>query len=238
MASPYVMNPLNVNPLRDVVEEVFAFDTVRSCDKVRLFVCATNVRTNRLHVFRNEDMSADVLLASACLPHLHHAVEVNGEWYWDGGFMGNPVLEPLVDLCRSTDIVIVQINPTRRAQVPRTADEILDRLNEITFNASLMREIRTVARVTAMVEAGALPASQFDRTYFHLIDGQDQLAGLGASTKLDASWPFLQRLKAMGRERAQAWLAAHRGDVGRRTSLDLDAWRTTDVEPCAGVDTG
>ena len=122
--------------------------------------------------------------------------------------------------------------------MPRTADEILDRLNEITFNASLMREIRTIARVTAMVEAGVLPASQFDCTYFHLIDAQDQLRGLGATTKLDASWSFLQRLMTMGRECAQEWLAAHRGDVGRRTSLDLDAWRTTDVEPCAGADTG
>ncbi len=228
----YVANPLNIDPLRDVVESVIRFDQVHCCRKVKLFVNATNVLTNRLRIFGNEEISADVLLASACLPHLHHAVEVNGEWYWDGGFMGNPVLEPLVELCESHDILIVQVNPTHRRSVPRSADEILDRLNEITFNASLMREIRTVAHVTAMVEAGELPASRFDRTYFHLVHAEDEMTRFGMGSKFDTSWGFLTRLRDLGRARAQSWLDAHRDDVGRRTTLDLDAWRTSDLARC------
>ena len=235
MLSPYVTNPLNVNPLREVVEELFRFEQVRSCRKVSLFVSATNVRSNRLRIFRNSEISADVLLASACLPHVHHAVEVHGEWFWDGGFMGNPVLEPLVDQCEARDILIVQINPTRREQVPKTAEDILGRVNEITFNASLMREIRAIALVTAMVERGELPGSHFDRTYFHLVSAGEELARYGSGTKLDASWSFLTHLRDLGRGRAAAWLEQHRGDIGLRTTLDLDAWRTREDDESPGI---
>ncbi len=237
MISPYAANPFNVNPLRQVVEEQIRFDQVRGCRKVKLFVSATNVLTNRLRVFRNHEITTDVLLASACLPHLHHAVEVNGEWFWDGGFMGNPALEPLIDLCSSRDVVIVQVNPTRRRHVPRNAEDILDRLNEITFNASLMREIRGVAQVTAMVESGELAASLYDSTLFHLIAAEEEMERLGAGSKLDTSWPFLTRLRDLGRRHARDWLAEHRDDLGRRTTLDLDAWRASDPlrrEPVPG----
>jgi NTE family protein len=238
MVSPYVANPLNIDPLREVLEDVIRFDQVHCCRKVKLFISATNVLTNRLRIFGNEEITPEVLLASACLPHLHHAVEVEGEWYWDGGFMGNPVLEPLIDRCDSNDILIVQINPTRRDHVPRSAEAILDRLNEITFNASLMREMRTVARVTAMVEAGELHSSHFDRTFFHLVHAESELSRYGAASKLDTSWSFLRRLKDLGHAKGVAWLAEHRADVGRRTTLDLDAWRTSDPAPCPGGASG
>jgi len=222
--SPYQFNPLNLNPLREVLVDSIDFDELRCCRRIRLFVSATNVRTNRLHIFTADALSPDVLLASACLPQLYHAVEIGGEYYWDGGYMGNPVLEPLVSRCEARDILVVQVNPKCRDTVPTTARAISDRLNEITFNASLMREIRSIARVTAMLDELGVAGHDYEKAYFHMIDGEDVLSDLGAMSKLDTSWDFLQRLFELGSQRASQWLEARWDQVGSESSLDLESW--------------
>ncbi|MBA4397544.1 MAG: patatin, partial [Syntrophus sp. (in: bacteria)] len=141
LASPYQLNPLNMNPLRDLLVEQVNFERVRSCNQVKLFVCATNVRSGRVKVFERPEITADMVMASACLPFMYQAVEIDGEAYWDGGFMGNPVLFPFAYKCMCKDVVIVQINPMRRDEIPKTAQEILNRANEITFNGGLMKEL-------------------------------------------------------------------------------------------------
>ncbi|TDX32812.1 NTE family protein [Modicisalibacter xianhensis] len=146
VVSPYQFNPLNVDPLREIVTDLVDFERVRQCEYLNLYVCATNVRTGKQRIFSREEMTCDALMASACLPFLHQAVEIDDEAYWDGGYMGNPALFPLMEECRARDIVIVQINPIQRDKIPHTAAEILNRLNEITFNASLIKEIRTYRR--------------------------------------------------------------------------------------------
>lgn len=225
--SPYQLNPFNINPLRDVLAQTIDFECVRNCHGIKLYVSATNVRTNHLRVFPNDALSLEVLLASTCLPHIHRAVEIDGEYYWDGGFMGNPILEPLVWKCGSCDIVIVQINPTVREDVPAAASEILDRVNEISFNSSLMREIRSIAAITHLVETGAfeIKDSRYRCIYFHRIAAEDVLKGLGVRSKFDVSWPFLTRLRELGRERAERCLAENFEHIGNRSTLELKAWQ-------------
>lgn len=224
--SPYQLNPFNLNPLREVLANTIDFEYVRHCEGIKLYVSATNVRTNRLRIFTNPELSVEALLASACLPHIHQAVEIEGEHYWDGGFVGNPVLEPLIGECRAPDILIVQVNPTHRETVPRTAPEILDRVNEISFNSSLMREVRAIAGVMLLVEAGALAIKdpRYKRIYFHLITAEEVMEGLSLRSKFDTDWSFLTRLRDLGRERAERWLTEHIEHLGKHTTIDLKAW--------------
>lgn len=224
MLSPYQLNPFNINPLRDVLASTIDFECVRGCKHIKLYISATNVLTNRLRIFTPAELSIDVLMASACLPHLYQAVEIDGEHYWDGGYMGNPVLEPLVRHCEGNDIVIVQINPTRRQEVPRSAEDIMNRVNEISFNSSLIREIRAIASVTRLIEAGLIEDPRYERIFFHLIAAEEVMAGLGARSKFDTSWPFLTRLKETGRARAERWLAENFEQLGRKSTLDLTTW--------------
>jgi len=219
--SPYQMNPFNINPLREMLKEIIDFDHLRKCGKIRLFISATNVNTNQLHIFTNSQISLDVLMASSCLPHLHHAVEINGEYYWDGGFMGNPVLEPLVRQCETSDIVIVQINPTIRQELPQNAVDIADRINEITFNSNLMREIRSYIDLTKMIDQGYIHDPRVERVFLHLIPICSELSYLGVRSKMDSSWALVSRLFALGRKQAENWLAKHFKDLGHRTSLHL-----------------
>ncbi|MHB8763500.1 MAG: patatin-like phospholipase family protein, partial [Deferrisomatales bacterium] len=217
-------NPFNLNPLRKVLEESVDFDRLRRSQTIKLYVSATNVRTNHLRVFTTPEISVETVLASACLPQLHHAVDVDGESYWDGGFMGNPVLDPLVRRCQSSDTLIVQINPVYQPEVPRTAPEIADRLNEITFNASLMHEMRAIARITRMIERGVIQDPRYVLAYLHLIGAEDALAGLGVRSKLDTNWAFLTGLRDRGRRKADEWLERNFEDLGKRSTLDLTAW--------------
>jgi len=228
--SPYQLNPFNINPLREVLAERIDFERLHRCQRVKLFISATNVRTNRLRIFRSHELSVDALLASACPPQLYQAVEVDGQHYWDGGFMGNPVLEPLVGQCDSPDVLIVQINPTHRTDVPRTAEEINDRVNEISFNSNLMREIRAIATATRLMHEGHIHDPRYEHVYFHLIADEEELGRLGVRTKFDTSWSFLTGLRDAGRRRAGEWLAAHGDAIGRRSSLDLSAW-----DPAGGL---
>jgi NTE family protein len=226
--SPYQLNPFDYNPLRDTLRDTINFKQLRTCGRIRLFISATNVNTNHLHVFTNSEISLDVLMASACLPYLHHAVQINGDCYWDGGFMGNPALEPLIRQCKADDTIIVQVNPTDKGGVPRLAVDIADRLNEITFNSNLMREIRSYVDVTRMIESGHISDPRIERAYFHIIPLGWEMNRLGVRSKLDTSWTLLKRLFSVGRRQADTWLAQNFDDIGKRSTLDLEAWSPTE----------
>jgi NTE family protein len=230
--SPYQFNPLDINPLRDILADEVDFERVRACATPRLFVSATNVRTGQLREFRTHELTADAVMASACLPTLFRAVEIDGEAYWDGGYVGNPSLLPLIAESPAHDLVLVQINPSCRDEVPTTAQRILDRLNEITFNASLVKELRAIALLKRLLQAEGLPPTsgrdslfaQIDALRLHRIDAGDELAKLSAASKLDAGWAFVSRLHRIGRDAADGWLADNFTHVGRRSTVRLQTY--------------
>lgn len=224
LVSPYQFNPMNINPLREIVAEQVDFEAVRSCPNLKLFVTATNVRSGKVRVFRKEELSVDAVMASACLPFIYQAVEIDGEAYWDGGYMGNPALFPLVEECKGRDIVIVQINPIYRDEVPTTAAAIMNRLNEITFNASLIKEVRAIAMIKNMLsKEGLLDERHWRDVHFHRVNADHELKKLSVSSKLNAEWAFLEHLHDVGKQTAKAWLARHFEDLGQRSSLDIDS---------------
>jgi len=221
VASPYQLNPLNINPLRDLVEESVDFDMVRKCDAFALFISATNVETGRVKVFPREHLTADMVMASACLPHLYQAVEIDGVPYWDGGYMGNPALFPLYGKTGTDDIVVVQINPIERTGTPRTAQDIQNRMNEISFNASLLKELRAIDFVDRLIEQGKLSTGHYRPVKVHLIENEDALKPMGASSKMNVEWAFLTRLRDIGRETAAAWLDRCHDRIGEQSTVDL-----------------
>lgn len=223
LASPYELNPLNLNPLRDLVENHVDFDKVRGCVDMPIYLSATNVETGVGRVFSREEITLDVVMASACLPFMFHAVEIGGVPYWDGGYMGNPVLLPFIDESPCSDIAIIQINPIRRPGTPRSAREILNRVNEITFNGSLLKELWTIDLVHRLVTEGKLDDGEYRDMRLHLIEAQEEMAPLGASSKLNTEWEFLVMLRDIGRHAAQRWIAQHFDAIGDRSTLDLGA---------------
>jgi len=223
LASPYELNPLNINPLKDLLEAAVDFDLVRSCNKTRVYVSATNVETGRVQVFNRTKLTCDMVMASACLPFLFQAVEIDGVPYWDGGYMGNPVLFPFYDATKTSDVVIVQINPIERKGAPRTAREIMNRVNEITFNGSLLKELRSLDFVRRLIDQNKLDPGEYRQMLVHIIEAQDELRPLGASSKVNAEWAFLCHLFDVGRNSADDWLAEHFDDLGIRSSVDTRA---------------
>ncbi|WP_297773152.1 patatin-like phospholipase family protein [uncultured Roseovarius sp.] len=223
VASPYQLNPMNINPLRDLVEESIDFEMVRKCDAFELFVSATNVETGRVKVFPREDLTPDMVMASACLPHLYQAVEIDGVPYWDGGYMGNPALFPLYGKTGTDDIVVIQINPIERKGAPRTAQEIHNRLNEISFNASLLKELRAIDFVDRLIYEGKLDVDHYRPVKVHLIENEDLMNPMGASSKMNVEWAFLTRLRDIGRSTAAAWLDATYDRIGVESTVDLRA---------------
>jgi NTE family protein len=224
MFSPYQFNPANFNPLRHVLESVVDFEQLKQCDCTNLFLCATNVRSGKVKVFRNAELSANAVLASACLPFLFQAVEIDGEHYWDGGYMGNPVLYPLFYHTTPSDIVVVHVNPIYREKVPTTPVEIANRVNEISFNSSLMREMRAVEFASRMIDEGWLKDEfkpRLRRMLMHAIRSDETMAELSVSSKLSPDWKFLTRLRDRGRAVAAAWLAEHYDDLGKRDTVNL-----------------
>lgn len=224
--SPYEFNPLNVNPLKDVLHAHVDFEALNRCECAQLFICATNVRTNKIKIFRNEEVTADAVLASACLPMLFQAVEIDGEAYWDGGYVGNPALYPLVYHTETDDILIVHINPIERDEIPTRADEIANRVNEISFNSSLLRELRTFDLVKRLVEEKWIKPEyrnhfKFNRLCMHSIRADEAMKDFSVASKFSPDWDFLCGLRDRGREAAQDWLKAHFKDVGKRSSFDL-----------------
>jgi NTE family protein len=218
--SPYDLAPRGSNPLRDVLAESVDFDQVKRAS-IRLFVTATNVRTGRGRVFRNAEITPEVLLASACLPTLFQAIEIEGEPYWDGGYSGNPTITPLVRECKSRDTLLVAVNPVERPGTPRSAREILDRLNEVSFNATLLKELRMIALLRQVADPGSSEGAQWAHMRIHLI-ASSVLPTLGASSKFNAEWDFLCMLRDEGRRCAEAFLSTHAGNLGKQSSIDLD----------------
>lgn len=221
-ASPYELNPLNINPLKTLLEEQVDFDYVRSCTNLNLFISATNVETGRVKVFERHELTADMVLASACLPFMFQAVEIDGIPYWDGGYMGNPVLFPFFKKTCCDDLLIVKINPLERKGTPKSARDILERVNEITFNSSLLKELRAIEFVSRLIHQDHLQKDTYKDVLVHLIHSE-VLMDLGASSKLNSEWEFLCMLKDAGRDAAEQWLDENIDAVGRRSSLDLSA---------------
>jgi NTE family protein len=220
-ASPYEFNPFNLNPLREHLEKCVDFAKVRACEQIKVFVAATRVDNGMIEIFERDVLTADHVLASACLPLLFQAVEVDGVAYWDGGYMGNPALFPLFYKSASPDIIIVQINPIVRPETPRTSKDIQNRLNEITFNGALMSELRSIDFVSRLVDEGKLSRDDYMRPLVHRIEADKQLMQFSAASKFDTSWPFLQQLKEAGRTAAKNWLAANFNSIGVNGTLDL-----------------
>lgn len=221
LLSPYQFNPLNYNPLRDVLEQSVDFERLRQDCAVKLFLSATNVCSGKVRVFRSDEMSIDAVLASACLPFLFQAVEIDGQHYWDGGYMGNPAIFPLIYNCGSNDVVVVHINPMNRCSEPRTAAEILNRINEISFNSSLMREMRAIAFVTDLIDGGAVKDGTLKRILLHSIEAEDFMRELSVSSKLNPDWEFLTHLRDVGREHADTWLAENFDKLNVDSSVDI-----------------
>ena len=218
--SPYQFNPLGDNPLRQVVARHVRPQALKA-GPVSLFITATTVRTGQPRVFDRNDVSIDALLASACLPQLFRAVHIDGQAYWDGGYSGNPALWPLIYNTRAVDVMLVKINPLVRPDLPDTPDEIADRVNEITFNAGLIGELRAVAFVQRLVEQGRIDPDTYKSLRLHMVADEEGLAPLHPSSKLNTDRRFLQALFDLGHAAAERWLLAHRGDIGQRSTLDL-----------------
>ena len=225
--SPYDLNPLNINPLRDLIERFVDFEAVRACEDVSLFISATNVQTGRLRIFPQEKLTVDVVMASACLPFLFRAVEIDGVPYWDGGYMGNPAIFPFFGATDTEDVLIVQINPVERAATPHTQTEIMNRINEITFNSSLLAEFRAIDFVTRMIDQRRLPhgtgPGEYRRINVHRIALDSTFKKLTAGSKLKSDFDFFQMLHKGGRRAARNFLTAHFDDLGVRSTVDLAA---------------
>ena len=219
--SPYDLAPAGFNPLRELLAEAVDFKALAS-SPIKLFITATNVHTGSGHVFRNSEITPDVLMASGCLPTMFQAVEIDGEFYWDGGYAGNPTMTPLVRDCQSHDTILVQINPIKRPTVPRTARDILDRLNEVAFNAPLLKELRMIALLHKVADPGNGEGALWAKMRIHRI-ASDAMLNLSATSKMISEWPFLCELRDFGRTAAQAFLDAHADDLGKTSTLDLDA---------------
>ena len=225
VASPYEFNPWNFNPLRDSLQDVVDFEGLTKDPPFKLFIAATNVKSGRAKVFRTHEVSADVTLASACLPYLFQAVEVNGEAYWDGGYMANPALWPLFyEPGLPDDLLLCALNPQTLDTVPKTSAAIMDRLNEITFNASLIAELRAIAFVQRLLEDAEMGDKLKDRyrdVKVHAIKADDALKGLGAASKFNTDWDFLTGLRDQGRAAWQAWSSQCAAAVGHHSTVDL-----------------
>lgn len=223
--SPYQTNPLDFNPLRDQLQRVVDFAVVQRAagmDGVpRAFVCATNVRTGRGKIFTGAEITAEAVMASACLPQMFRAVEIDGEHYWDGGYSGNPALYPLIYETQCSDMLLVQINPIEHADLPNTAAEIMERMNEVTFNAGLLSELRAIDFVRRLLAEGRLDADRYKSVLMHRIDGGTALAEFGSASKTRADSAFLRKLFALGRAEGERWVTAHRDDVGVRQTLQI-----------------
>ncbi|MDR6952028.1 putative acylesterase/phospholipase RssA [Ancylobacter sp. 3268] len=224
--SPYDLNPLNINPLMDLIAEHVDFDSVQACSHVHVFVSATNVHTGKVKVFSKHELTPAAIMASACLPNMFQAVEIDGVPYWDGGFMGNPAMFPFYDAVKTDDILLIQINPIIRRETPKTARDIQNRMNEITFNASLLAQLRAAEFVTRLLNEGRLShkgdgVDGYRNLRMHRIDGAEKLVALDASTKMNAEWEFLLFLRDIGREAAEGFLERHYDDIGVRSTLDV-----------------
>ncbi|RMX07797.1 patatin-like phospholipase family protein [Corticibacter populi] len=221
--SPAQSNPMDINPLRSILRRQLDFEAINRHSghaAPRLFVCATNVRTGRSKIFSDDEISAESVMASACLPQIFHAVEIDGEHYWDGGFSGNPAIYPLIYRTRANDVLLVQINPIELDHLPQSMAEIQERINEVTFNASLLAELRAIEFVRRLIDEGRLDMRRYKYVRMHRVDGGAYLKTFGSDSKLRTDMGFLLNLFERGRDSAKRWLAVHQGDIGVRSTLE------------------
>lgn len=228
LLSPYQKNPLNLSHLRTLLDETVDLRPLRDGGTIKLFIAATNVHTGQPRIFRRHDLTVDAILASSCVPQMFQSVEIDGEAYWDGGYLGNPPLWPLTYECASPDIMIVQINPLRRDGVPRTSAEITSRVNEIVFNASLMTQLGAISSVRQIIFERGAHGPQIDRLrkknlFLHRIEAEETMRTLGAISQLSTDLEFLLFLKKLGRDAMDRWLSEHFDDLNRSSTFDIDA---------------
>ena len=222
--SPYQTNPLDINPLRKLLERTVDFDFLQQAQgksAPKVFVCATNVGTGKGEVFSGKKLTADAVMASACLPMLYKAIEINDQYYWDGGYSGNPLIYPLIYQTGNSDVLLVQLNPIEHRELPSSAQEIMDRMNEITFNASLLAELRAMGFVRRLLEEGKLDTERYKYMLVHHVDGGSVLKPYGASSKNRSDTLFLRELFDKGRHSGERWLEQHRADVGVRSHFKV-----------------
>jgi NTE family protein len=219
--SPYQNNPLDINPLKDFLEKHIDFEAIAALKNLKLFVVATGVSTGKAEVFSGKRVTAKAVMASACLPTLFKAVEIEGEHYWDGGYSGNPAIHPLIYNCSSRDILLVQINPIKRDKLPTTAAEIMDRMNEITFNAGLLAEMRAIDFVKRLIAQGKLDASHYKDVLMHRIDGGELLEDYNAASKVSTNSQMIHKLRDLGRECTKKWLKQYVDQIGKQATLDI-----------------
>ena len=219
--SPSQINPLGINPLRKLLERQIDFELIGATNAKQVFVCATNVRTGRGEIFTGKRLSVDSVMASACLPMLFKAVEIDGQHYWDGGYSGNPAIYPLIYRTEARDVLLVQINPIDHDPLPNDSQEIMERVNEVTFNASLLAELRAIEFVRKLLAEGKLDGRRYKDVLMHRIDGGSQLAPFGSASKMRADLAFVRRLFELGREAGLQWISAHFEQIGVRPTLKL-----------------
>ena len=224
IVSPYQMNPMNYNPLREVLEQQVDFEELDKSRLTKLFICATNVRTGKVRIFHTSEVTASVVLASACLPQVFQAVEIDGEHYWDGGYMGNPVLYPLFYYTDTCDVAILHINPIERPGPPKTSADIANRLNEITFNSSLIKEMRSIYFVQKLLDDGWIKDEHRDKLKYvliHSVRADIAMSDLSSASKMSSDWAFLTMLRDRGRALATEWLKQNYEHIGVRSTVDL-----------------
>ena len=228
--SPYDLNPLNINPLKELIERFVDFEAIRNCQDLRLFISATNVHTGQLRVFSGDDITADAVMASAALPYVFRAVEIGGIPYWDGGYTGNPPIFPLLRGNRSPDVLVVQINPLMRRETPTSSKEILHRINEITFNSSLAAEMRVIEFISHLLDQGELTSVSGEYRPIHMhriVLGEQNL--LEPGTRLNNDYDFFQALRSAGQAAARNFLSVHFDDIGQRSTIELGTKATANA---------
>lgn len=219
--SPYQTNPLDINPLRDFLESHIDFERIAQARDIKLFIAATHVTSGKAEIFSGNRVTAQAVMASACLPMIFQAVEIDGAQYWDGGYCANPAIHPLFKRCDSHDVLLIQINPVMRETLPRSAREIMDRMTEMSFNASLLAEMRAIDFVNRLMAQGRLDATKYKEVFMHRIDGGEELEALGASTKTNTHDGFIRGLYELGFERGSQWLKKHYDALGKKSSINI-----------------
>ncbi len=227
MVSPYQFNPYNYQPLREVLEKFVDMEKIRQQNLLKLFICATNIRNGKIKIFNNEELSYEAVLASTCMPKFFQAVEIDNEYYWDGGYLGNPAIFPLIYNTNVSDVIIVQTITVNREIIPKTVNEIDTRLREISFNSSLMREMRAIAFVTKLIENDMIKdeyKTQLKKMYMHCIRADQRLAEFTLASVYSPDWDFLLQLHQLGREVATNWLNMHYDSIAKATTVNFDDW--------------
>jgi NTE family protein len=225
--SPYVLNPFNINPIRSLLEEKIDFSILQKAKKIKVFLCATNVKTGRLKIFSKKELSIDTVMASTCLPNIMQAVKVEKDYYWDGGYLANPAIFPLIYNSAIDDIIILHNSPIKRDILPYTSAEIANRQNEISFNSSLMRELRAVAFITKLIDEGHIKKSSqkmIRRKYIHLVDSDEVMTQFNIAFKFNINWDLLKNLYQFGREVATQWINENYAQIGKQSTIDLSSY--------------